>query len=131
MSVFFIVFSFSDDGHGAVDLVFGVGFAIGALWLGLFCVFEWTLRADGMLETRALLRRRVETVSRLVHDKDADEDRWLVTRAGAPHRMRLSAKSGDALATALRARAASELIYDPTPPAPSSWWSRVLDWLPD
>jgi hypothetical protein len=116
-SVFGIVMTFADDGQDA--LAVGVGAAIWAWWFGVFYVYEWTLREDGLLETRALLRRRVETVSSVEHDKDEDFDRWLIRRGGAHVRIHLSAKSGHALANALRARDASTLIHDREPPPPS------------
>jgi hypothetical protein len=130
-SVFFLVMAVADPSVWPLSLAFGVGIAVWAAWYAAFYVYEWTLRGDELLETRALLRHRVETVSDLEHDKNEDVDRWLIGRAGGRHRMRLSAKSGRALANALRARGRSKLIHDPGPPRPSPWWSKLLERLLD
>src|SRR5262245_47627839 len=113
--------------NGWIVFAMGVGFAIWTLWYGVFWVYEWTLYEDGRVETKALLRRRVDTVADLKHDRDEDVNRWLLKHAGDRLRIHLSAGSGEALADALRAREASTLIHDPKPPPPSPWWSKLLD----
>lgn len=117
-SVFLMVGSFTENG-GWIVFAMGVGFAIWTWWYGVFYVYEWTLHEDGRLETSALFRRRVDTITDLKHDRGEDVDRWLLKRAGDRRRIHLSATSGEALADALRARDASKLIHDPEPPPPS------------
>ncbi len=128
-SVFLIVMAFAEDPFSFLSLALGVGFAVWAWWISTFYVYDWTLTEEGLVETRTLLRRRVDEVSNLEHDKDEDQDRWLITRAGPGRRLRLSPKSGRVLANTLRARDAYDLVYDPEPPPPSPWWSKLLSRL--
>ena len=115
----------TEDG-GLLNLALGIGYAIWTVHFGLSWVYEWTLHDDGHLETRALFRRRFEIVTELQHDQDEDFNRWYVRGTRRRGRIHLSATSGYALANALRARDASELIDDPGRLPPAPWWVRIV-----
>jgi hypothetical protein len=108
VSVFFVVMGFVLQPF--VNLACGALSMVWAVWIALFHAYEWTLREDGLLETRTLFRRRVERISRLEHDLDGNTKTWSIRRSGARPRIKVSDKSGHALANALRAQDASAPI---------------------
>lgn len=103
-----------------------------AVKLGFLHVYDWQLNEDGTLRTRTLLRRRLVTLTKLKHKHAEDTyNYWVVTRAGARLRLRLSMASGEALADALRERDDAQELIDDGPPRPEPWWSKLAEAIPD
>jgi hypothetical protein len=135
IALLFVAFAIVVPGDGT-GLMVAAGVAI-AVWpcvIAVSWVYEWTLLDDGRLDTRTLLRHRVERPTRLtfvqkIDDGDYD-DSWKITRSAALLKLRLSYESGRALADALATTGNARIVI-PRSPSKSSWWAQLVDWLSD